>query len=339
MRESYRDKQNRKARIQREKENENQKNTRFDRRIEDRRVADRRTDERRTGDRRKADRRSKDRGDFDRRIGERRSDMNRRFVERRGLDDRRDVENVDEAYEDIVAGRNAVLELLKSDKDINKIFIERGDRHGSINEIIAKAKEAKVVLVEVDKEKLDSLTIENHQGVVATVPPFNYYEIEDILEEAKQKGEDPFIVILDGIEDPHNLGSIIRTAETAGIHGVIIPKRRTASVNSTVVKVSTGATSYVKIARVNNLNETIRKLKEEGLWVIGTDGDAETIYYNQDLKGPLAIIIGSEGFGMSKLVKENADILIKIPMKGKITSLNASVSAGIVIYESLRQRM
>jgi len=265
--------------------------------------------------------------------------MNRRFVERRGLDDRRDVENVDEAYEDIVAGRNAVLELLKSDKDINKIFIERGDRHGSINEIIAKAKEAKVVLVEVDKEKLDSLTIENHQGVVATVPPFNYYEIEDILEEAKQKGEDPFIVILDGIEDPHNLGSIIRTAETAGIHGVIIPKRRTASVNSTVVKVSTGATSYVKIARVNNLNETIRKLKDMGLWIVGTDGDAETVYYNQDLKGPIAIVIGSEGFGMSKLVKENADILINIPMKGKITSLNASVSAGIVIYEALRQRM
>lgn len=339
MRESYRDKQNRKARIQREKENENQKNTRFDRRIEDRRVADRRTDERRTGDRRKADRRSKDRGDFDRRIGERRSDMNRRFVERRGEEDRRNIENVDENYEDVIAGRNAVLELLKSDKDINKIFIERGERHGSINEIISKAKEAKVVLVEVDKEKLDSLTIENHQGVVATVPPFNYYEIEDILEEAKQKGEDPFIVILDGIEDPHNLGSIIRTAETAGIHGVIIPKRRTASVNSTVVKVSTGATSYVKIARVNNLNETIRKLKDLGLWIVGTDGDAETVYYNQDLKGPIAIVIGSEGFGMSKLVKENADILINIPMKGKITSLNASVSAGIVIYEALRQRM
>ena len=180
---------------------------------------------------------------------------------------------------------------------------------------------------------------ENHQGVVAVVPPFNYSEVEDILALAKEKGEDPFILILDGIEDPHNLGSIIRTAETAGCHGVIIPKRRTAQVNSTVSKVSAGATAYVKVARVNNINDTIRKLKDAGLWVIGTDGSANTMYYNQDLKGPLAIIIGSEGFGMSKLVKDNADILIKIPMKGQITSLNASVSAGIVIYEAVKQRL
>ena len=191
--------------------------------------------------------------------------------------------------------------------------------------------------MEVDKNKLDSMA-ENHQGVVAVVPPFNYCEVEDILELARSKNEDPFIVILDGIEDPHNLGSIIRTAETAGVHGVIIPKRRNATVNSTVTKVSAGATTYMKIARVNNLNETIRKLKEEGLWVIGTDGYTKTLYYNQDLKGPLAIIVGSEGYGMSKLVKDNADILIKIPMKGEITSLNASVSAGIIIYEAVKQR-
>lgn len=241
-------------------------------------------------------------------------------------------------YEDVVAGRNAVLELLKSEKDINKIFVERGEKHGSINEIIAKAKDARVVLVECDKSKLDEMA-ENHQGVVAVVPPFNYSEVEDILALAKEKGEDPFILILDGIEDPHNLGSIIRTAETAGCHGVIIPKRRTAQVNSTVSKVSAGATAYVKVARVNNINDTIRKLKDAGLWVIGTDGSANTMYYNQDLKGPLAIIIGSEGFGMSKLVKDNADILIKIPMKGQITSLNASVSAGIVIYEAVKQRL
>ena len=237
-----------------------------------------------------------------------------------------------------MAGRNAVLELLKSDKDINKIFVERGEKHGSINEIVARAREAKVVLVEVEKSKLD-LYAENHQGVVAIVPPFNYCEIEDILEVAKEKEEDPFVLILDGIEDPHNLGAIIRTAETAGVHGIIIPKRRTAQVNSTVAKVSAGATTYVKVARVNNIVDSIRKLKDAGLWVIGTDGDAETMYYNQDLKGPLAIVIGSEGFGMGKLVKENADILIKIPMKGEITSLNASVSAGIVIYEAVRQRM
>ena len=180
---------------------------------------------------------------------------------------------------------------------------------------------------------------ENHQGVVAIVPPFDYSEVEEILEDAKNKEEDPFILILDGIEDPHNLGSIIRTAETAGVHGIIIPKRRNAAVNSTVVKVSAGATTYMKVARVNNINETIRMLKEEGLWIIGTDGDAKTYYYNQDLKGPIAIIIGSEGFGMSKLVKENSDILVKIPMQGKITSLNASVSAGIIMYEAVKQRI
>ena len=240
-------------------------------------------------------------------------------------------------YEDIVSGRNAVLELLKSDKDINKLYIERGEKHGSINEIIAKANEKKVVIVEVSKQKLDSLA-EFHQGVVAVVPPFNYCEPEDILDDAKEKDEEPFIIILDGIEDVHNLGAIIRTAETAGCHGVIIPKRRTVTVNSTVSKVSAGATSYVKVARVNNLNETIRMLKEQGLWIIGTDGDAEKYYYDQDFKGPIAIVIGSEGNGMGRLTKENVDLLVKIPMNGKITSLNASVSAGIVIYEAVKQR-
>ena len=332
MRQSYRDKRNRQARLAQEKMEEYE-----DRRKEQRRKKDRRQDERRSGeDRRVAERRTTPRNGFDRRIGERRADTDRRFVERRSGEDRRKNDEPSE-YEDIVAGRNAVLELLKSDKDINKIYIERGEKHGSINEIVARAREERIVLVEVDTEKLNAMA-ENHQGVVAVVPPFNYCEIEDILELAKSKNEDPFIIILDGIEDPHNLGSIIRTAETAGVHGIIIPKRRNVAVNSTVVKVSTGATAYVKVARVNNINETIRKLKESGLWVIGTDGDADTLYYNQDLKGPLAIIIGSEGFGMSKLVKENADILIKIPMKGQITSLNASVSAGIVIYEAVKQR-
>ena len=331
MRESYRDKRNRQARIAKERiEN-------GERRKEQRRKADRRVEERRQADRRVQERRKTDRNEFDRRIGERRSETDRRFVERRSLEDRRQNEE-ESVYEDIVAGRNAVMELLKSEKDINKLYVEHGERHGSINEIIAKAKEARIVMVEVDKSKLDQM-VENHQGAVAIVPPFNYSEVDEILDVAKEKGEDPFLLILDGIEDPHNFGSIIRTAETAGVHGIIIPKRRNVAVNATVAKVSTGATSYVKIARVNNLNETIRKLKDSGLWVIGTDGDADTLYYNQDLKGPLAIIIGSEGFGMSKLVKENADILIKIPMKGKITSLNASVSAGIVIYEAVKQRM
>lgn len=242
-------------------------------------------------------------------------------------------------YDDIVEGRNAVLEVLDSDRDINKIFVQSGERHGSINKIIAIAKENKVVVTEVEKSKLDFMSkTKNHQGVIAVVPPFNYCEVEDILEYAKSKNEDVFILILDGIEDPHNLGSIIRTAETAGVHGIIIPKRRTVTVNSTVAKVSAGAVEHMKIARVNNITDTIRKLKENGLWIIGTDGSATTLYYNQDLKGDIAIVIGSEGFGMSRLVKENTDMLVKIPMKGKVTSLNASVSAGIVMYEAVKQR-
>ena len=305
MRQSYRDKQNRRARIAKEKENK---------------FADKKLNVKKS----RKDNNQRPRRD------------ERTFKEQRI--EREETVQVEKEYEDIVAGRNAVLELLKSDKDINKIFVERGEKHGSINEIIARARENKVVLVEVEKSKLD-LYAENHQGVVAIVPPFNYCEIEDILDLAKERDEDPFVLILDGIEDPHNLGAIIRTAETAGVHGIIIPKRRTAQVNATVAKVSAGATTYVKVARVNNIVDSIRKLKDAGLWVIGTDGDAETMYYNQDLKGPLAIVIGSEGFGMGKLVKENADILIKIPMKGEITSLNASVSAGIVIYEAVRQRM
>ena len=180
---------------------------------------------------------------------------------------------------------------------------------------------------------------DNNQGVIAIVPPFDYCDVEDILQDAKNKNEDPFVVILDGIEDPHNLGSIIRTAETAGVHGIIIPKRRAAQVNSTVNKVSAGAVEHMKIARVNNINETIKYLKDEGLWVCGTDMNTNTYYYDQDFKMPIAIVIGSEGFGMSRLVKDNCDFLVKIPMKGKITSLNAAVSAGIVMYEVVEQRI
>ena len=246
----------------------------------------------------------------------------------------------DEKYEDQVEGRNAVIELLESGRDINKIFILEGEHHGSINKIIAMAKERKIVLTMVNKTKLNQMAqTENNQGVIAIVPPFDYCEVEDILENAKQREEKPFILILDGIEDPHNLGSIIRTAETAGVHGIIIPKRRSASVNSTVSKVSAGAVEHMKIARVNNINETIRYLKENDVWICGTDMDAKKYYYQEDYKGPIAIVIGSEGFGMSRLVKENCDFLVKIPMKGKITSLNASVSAGIVIYEAVKQRI
>lgn len=204
---------------------------------------------------------------------------------------------------------------------------------------MAIAKERKIIVTEIEKNKLNQIAqTPNNQGVIAIVPPYDYCEVEDILDEAKRKNEKPFILILDGIEDPHNLGSIIRTAETAGVHGIIIPKRRAASVNSTVSKVSAGAVEYMKIARVNNINETIRYLKEQDVWICGTDMDTDTIYTKQDYKMPIAIVIGSEGFGMSRLVKENCDFLVKIPMKGRITSLNASVSAGIIMYEVVKNR-
>ena len=241
---------------------------------------------------------------------------------------------------DQIEGRNSVIELLESGRDINKIFVQDGEKHGSINKIIAMASQRKILINTISKEKMKQMAqTENYQGVIAIVPPFDYVDIEDILSEATARQEEPFIVLLDGIEDPHNLGSIIRTAETAGVHGIVIPKRRAASVNATVNKVSAGAVEHMKIARVNNMVETMKYLKEQGLWICGTDMDTKTYYYNQDLTGPLAIVIGSEGFGMSRLVKENCDFLVKIPMKGKITSLNASVSAGIVMYEAVEQRL
>lgn len=244
-----------------------------------------------------------------------------------------------EEYNDQVEGRNAVLELLESGRDINKILVANGEKHGSIHKILAIAKERKIIVTEMERNKLNQIAqTPNNQGVIAIVPPYDYCEVEEILEEANRKNEMPFILILDGIEDPHNLGSIIRTAETAGVHGIIIPKRRAASVNSTVSKVSAGAVEYMKIARVNNINETIRYLKEQDVWICGTDMDTNTIYTKQDYKMPIAIVIGSEGFGMSRLVKENCDFLVKIPMKGKITSLNASVSAGIIMYEVVKNR-
>ena len=242
--------------------------------------------------------------------------------------------------EDQVEGRNAVIELLESGKDINKIFITKGEKHGSINKIISMAKERKVILIEKDKRQMAQMAQnENYQGVIAIVPPFEYCEIEDILDKAKEIKEDPFVLILDGIEDPHNLGSIIRTAETAGVHGIIIPKRRAVAVNSTVNKVSAGAVQYMKIARVTNITDSIEKLKEKGLWICGTDINTDTYYYSQDLTGPLGIVIGNEGTGMSDRVKKSCDFLVKIPMKGKVTSLNASVSTGIVIYEAMKQRI
>lgn len=243
-------------------------------------------------------------------------------------------------YNDQVEGRNAVIELLESGKDINKIFITKGERHGSINKIISMAKEKKVILVEKEKRKMEEIAQTlNYQGVIAMVPPYEYCEVEDILQEAKTKKEEPFVLILDGIEDPHNLGSIIRTAETAGVHGIVIPKRRAAAVNSTVNKVSAGAVQHMKIARVTNITDTIEDLKKEGLWICGTDINTKTYYYNQDFKMAIGIVIGNEGSGISQKVKKNCDFLVKIPMKGKVTSLNASVSTGIIVYEAVKQRL
>lgn len=241
--------------------------------------------------------------------------------------------------EDQVEGRNSVTELLKSGKDINKLYVQKGEKHGSINEIIKLAKQNKVVITKLDRAKLDQMSeSHNHQGVIAIVPPYEYCDVDEILEYAKSKNESPFILILDGIEDPHNLGSIIRTAECSGVHGIIIPKRRSVQVNATVNKTSAGAAQYVKVARVNNLTETIKYLKENDVWIYGTDIEGKCYYNEQKYNGGVAIVIGSEGFGMSRLVKENCDFLVKIPMVGKINSLNASVSAGILMYEVFNQR-
>ena len=286
--------------------------------------------------RRKETRRENNRG-----IVDRRGAMDRRSQNRRMEDKEEKIkEDLERIFDDQIEGRNAVLELLESDKDINKIYITKGELKGSINKIIAIANEKKVIIVQKDKKQMDMMAqSENYQGVIAVVPPYEYSEVEDILELAKERNEDPFILILDGIEDTHNLGAIIRTAETAGVHGIIIPKRRAAQVNSTVSKVASGALEYMKIARVNNITDTISKLKDKGVWICGTAIDADKFYYDQNLTGPLAIVIGNEGKGISDLVKRNCDFLVKIPMKGKVTSLNASVSTGIIVYESVKQRI
>ena len=293
-------------------------------------------EERRNNTRRKEARRENNRG-----IVYRSGVMDRRNHNRRMEDKEAKIEqDLERIFDDQIEGRNAVLELLESDKDINKIYITRGELKGSINKIVAIANEKKVIIVEKDKKQMDMMAqTENYQGVIAVVPPYEYVDVEDILEVAKERNEDPFILILDGIEDTHNLGAIIRTAETAGVHGIIIPKRRAAQVNSTVSKVASGALQYMKIARVNNISDTISKLKDKGIWICGTAIDAEKYYYDQNLTGPLAIVIGNEGKGISELVKRNCDFLVKIPMKGQVTSLNASVSTGIIVYEALKQRI
>ena len=237
-----------------------------------------------------------------------------------------------------VAGRNPVLELLKTDKQIDKLYILKGDLKGSIQKIIGIAKDRKIVIQQVDKMKLDSMSDGNaHQGVVALVTGYEYSSLDEILKFAQNKGESPFLVVLDGIEDTHNLGAIVRTAESAGVHGIIIPKRRSAMVNQTVYKSSAGAVEHIKIAQVTNISQTIDNLKKAGIWFYGADADAEEAYYNTKLTGPIALLIGNEGKGISRIVKEKCDFLVRIPMKGEIGSLNASNAASILIYEVVRQ--
>ena len=242
--------------------------------------------------------------------------------------------------EDLVIGRNAVIETLKSDRTIEYITVSKGDLEGSIKVALGLAREKGIVIKEADRRKLDSMCDgANHQGIVAKVSPFKYCEVADILNVAKEKGEQPFIVILDELEDPHNLGSIIRTAELCGVHGIIIPKRRNVGVTGTVYKNSVGAIEYMKIAKVTNINATIDELKSEGIWIYGADIEGKEYSYDVNFSGPCAIIIGNEGKGISKLTLNKCDILVKIPMIGKINSLNASVAGGIMMYEVLKGRL
>jgi 23S rRNA (guanosine2251-2'-O)-methyltransferase len=242
--------------------------------------------------------------------------------------------------EDLIEGRNAVIEALKSERTIEQILIAKGDTEGSINVVQGLAREKGIVVKEVDRKKLDQMCEGGaHQGVVAIVTPYNYYSVDDILKYAKEKGEKPFIIVLDEIEDPHNFGAIIRTAEVCGVHGVIIPKRRNVGVTPVVYKTSAGAIEHMKIAKVTNVNTILEELKEKGIWIYGADMEGSEYCFNEKLDGAVALVIGSEGRGMSKLTKEKCDVLVKIPMVGQITSLNASVAAGIIMYEVLKQKL
>ncbi|MBQ1192547.1 MAG: 23S rRNA (guanosine(2251)-2'-O)-methyltransferase RlmB [Lachnospiraceae bacterium] len=243
-------------------------------------------------------------------------------------------------YEEfILEGRNAVLEAIRAGKTIDKLFILDGCHDGPVNTIVREAKKNDTIVSYVPKERLDKMSkTGHHQGVVAYAAAYNYAEVEDILENAREKGEAPFVFILDNIEDPHNLGAIIRTANLAGAHGVIIPKRRAVGLTATVARTSAGALNYTPVAKVTNIAATIEELKKEGMWFVCADMGGETMY-NLNLTGSIGLVIGNEGEGVSRLVKEKCDFIASIPMKGNIDSLNASVAAGVLAYEIVRQRM
>ena len=248
-------------------------------------------------------------------------------------------ENYEESKSLVIEGRNAVLEALRSGKPMDKLYVLDGCQDGPIRTIVREAKKHDVILQFVTKERLNQLSeTGKHQGVIAHAAAYEYAQVEDMLELAKSRGEDPFIFLLDNIEDPHNLGAIIRTANLAGAHGVIIPKRRAVGLTATVARTSAGALNYTPVARVTNLKKTVEDLKKQGLWFVCADMDG-TVMYDLDLKGPIGIVIGNEGEGVSRLMKENCDFVAGIPMKGDIDSLNASVAAGVLAYEIVRQRL
>ncbi len=239
-----------------------------------------------------------------------------------------------------IEGRNPVIEALKAKRSIDKIYVQKGERKGSVLKIVALAKEQKIVIVQAEKQKLDSMSeTKSHQGVIAIATAGEYSSVEDILEYAYKRGESPFVIICDEINDPHNLGSIIRTANAAGAHGVIIPKRNSVGLTATVAKTSAGAVEFTRVARVSNLPSAIDKLKENNIWITGADMDGDRTVYTHDFSGGVGIVIGSEGFGISRLIKEKCDFLVKIPMLGEITSLNASVAGALMIYEVVRSRL
>ena len=238
----------------------------------------------------------------------------------------------------IIEGRNPIIEALKNNRSIEKIMVNKASKEGSIKKILAMAKENKVIIQEVDRHKLDEMSESHaHQGVIAITSDYRYYDLDEILEIPKERGEDPFFIILDGITDPHNLGSIIRTADAVGAHAVIIPKRRSVQITPIVAKASAGAVEYLPVCKVTNIVNTIKTLKENGLWIAAVDMDGQT-FYQQNLGGPLGLVVGSEGEGISRLVKQNCDFTVSMPMSGNVTSLNASVAGGILLYEVYSQR-
>lgn len=287
----------------------------------------------------KEKRKSKDKRDKKEKVEAKKSKTAFKSMEKKTRPRYEEAEERDDYYVNLIEGRNPVLEALKSGREIDKLFIQSGQLEGSIRQIIALAREKNILIKEVDKAKLDKMSqTKSHQGVIASAALYKYYEVDDILEIAKQKEEDPFIVILDEITDPQNLGSILRSCDAAGVHGVIIPKRRAASLTPIIGKISAGAVEYVPVAKVTNINQTINYLKEKGIWVAGADADGET-YYEKDLTGPIALVVGSEGKGLGRLVKENCDFIVGIPMSGKISSLNAAVSCAVIAFEIKKQRI